>query len=107
MRLHWIPALLVAAWPCAAAETVITEGDGRFSDEPSMARASDGSLYVACGETTAQVLRLQDGRWSDEGPGTPGRVVALAEDAGGTIYAAGSRSSAPRQSGPLLRKRTP
>jgi hypothetical protein len=42
-----IPILLLAALPCLAAETLITEADGRFSDEPSMARAADGSLYVA------------------------------------------------------------
>ncbi len=32
---------------CMGAEKVITDGDGRFSDEPSMARTSDGSLYIA------------------------------------------------------------
>ncbi len=47
MRLTWILAILAAAWPCVGAETVVTEGDGRFSDEPSMVRTSDGSLYVA------------------------------------------------------------
>ena len=47
MRLIWILAILAAAWPCVGAETVVTEGDGRFSDEPSMVRTSDGSLYVA------------------------------------------------------------
>lgn len=47
MRVSLISALLLAALPCCGAETPVTDGDGRFNDEASMARASDGSLYLA------------------------------------------------------------
>lgn len=70
-------------------------------------RATDGSVYLACGQITGRVLRFDGTRWSDEGPGTPGEVVALAEAANGTIYAAGFRNSVSSQPGPLLRQRTP
>ena len=46
-RSFWIAALLASAWPCCGVETVVSDGDGRFNDEPSMARAADGSLYLA------------------------------------------------------------
>ncbi len=49
MRLSSIVPLLslVAALPSVAVESVLTESEGRFNDEPSMARAADGSLYLA------------------------------------------------------------
>ena len=47
MRILSIAALLLGACPWCPAESVLTDGDGRFNDEPSMARAADGSLYIA------------------------------------------------------------
>jgi len=70
-------------------------------------RAADGSVYLACGETAARVLRFDGARWHDEGPGTPGQILALAEDASGRIYAAGVSAHATAQPQPLLRVRRP
>src|SRR4051794_13705381 len=47
MRFSLIATLLLGVWPCGAVESVLTDGDGRFNDEPSMVRAADGTLYVA------------------------------------------------------------
>jgi hypothetical protein len=68
-------------------------------------RAADGSLYLACGETTARVLRWDGTSWQDEQPAIPGQFLALAEDATGAIYAAGWRLDAQGQERPLLRRR--
>jgi hypothetical protein len=70
-------------------------------------RAQDGSLYLACGKTTGRILRHDGMQWHDEGPGMPGQVLALAEAADGTIYAAGFRNTSSSQPGALLRKRNP
>lgn len=70
-------------------------------------RASDGSLYLACGENTARVLRYDGMIFHDEGPGTPGQVLALAEDGAGRIYAAGVLESGTSDPQPLLRVRNP
>ena len=69
--------------------------------------ASDGTLYLACGEMKARVLRYGGAAWYDEGPGTPGQVLALAESQGvaQTILAAGWRQDATGQPSPLLRSR--
>jgi hypothetical protein len=39
MRFSSIATLLLAVWPCSGVESVLTDGDGRFNDGPSMARA--------------------------------------------------------------------
>lgn len=38
---------LMLAASCFGGETLLVEQDGRFNDEPTMVRASDGSIYVA------------------------------------------------------------
>ena len=45
--MRFLSALLLMAFSCSAVELVLPESEGRFNDEPSMARAADGSLYVA------------------------------------------------------------
>lgn len=70
-------------------------------------RAADGSIYLACGETNARVLRWDGMTWQDEQPAIPGRFLALAETADGSVYAAGVRMAAPGQELPLLRRRRP
>lgn len=70
--------------------------------------ARDGDLYFACGVSTARIMRRDGNEWFDEGPGTPGRIAALAEGPDGVIYAAGYRSEGPDPgdgSTPLLLKR--
>ena len=47
MRVSSIATLLLAALPCGAVESLLIESEGRLNDEPSMARAADGSLYLA------------------------------------------------------------
>jgi hypothetical protein len=63
-------ALVLGVWPCCGVETEVSDGKGRFNDEPSMARAADGSLYVAWngfrdGDDALMIARYQfkDGKF--------------------------------------------
>lgn len=70
--------------------------------------ARDGDLYFACGVSTARIMHRDGNDWLDEGPGTPGRITALAEGPGGVVYAAGYRSDSEdpgEGSTPLLLRR--
>lgn len=90
--MDWIGVVLPDAGPAESINDILS--------------ATDGSVYLACGRTTARVLRWDGMRWSDEGPGVLGGMSALAEDATGRIYAAGFRGDRGTDQ-PLLRVRTP
>lgn len=66
-----IPLLcLLAALPAAAEEIALAGQDGRFNDEPSMARAADGTIYVAwngfreADELMIARYRFANGAWT-------------------------------------------
>src|SRR2546421_9216470 len=74
-RGRFLCGLLLAVWPCGAVESVLLEGDGRFNDEPSMAHAADGSLYIA---------------WNGFRDGADALVIARYKYAGGQFQKLGS-----------------
>ena len=67
--------LLLAAGPCRGVESLVSDSEGRFNDEPSMARAGDGSLYLA---------------WNGYRDGTDALMIARYEFAGGAFRKLGS-----------------
>jgi len=69
--------------------------------------ASDAAVYLACGMEEGRILRSAGGAAKDEGPGTPGRILALAEGPGGTIHAVGVRDLPDGTARALILRRDP
>ncbi len=67
--------ILVLAMPSLAVEIPVAGQDGRFNDEPTLARAGDGSVYVA---------------WNGFRNGADALMVARYRYAGGEFRAQGS-----------------